>query len=244
MMIKKTLDPYRNKVNPLKSGSKKYYVDELFNHAYSLLLKYFPKEFEGQKSSSIGVELECDGLARTRVAYRLTSDVSVFASQHIGTLASIDLFDTDEKKFAVTFQAMLDRAFKCLGRRYDELDNDTKNIENSSDFEVIEQDQFPAFRFDAATIYTVDQLLSKFFEYTIKLFGRDAVENNVAFDLCIVCPSYFSTVKKIFLKEILNSLNVKTVSFIEKSIGLAASVLLETDMNDSECLVIEFSSGI
>jgi hypothetical protein len=245
------LEPAHNahKLSELNSNKSAAYIDTLFKNANKLMIKYFPGQIpcEQKNSITIGFELECSGQTRVRMAYRESSGLSVFVHQHnLCMLTSADTFNDDvDRMFALKFHSIIDHAFKCFAKHYNELDDDAKHVEKHFAFEIIELDQRPVFRFDSVTLCTVNDILFTFFEYTIKLFSSASqIEKKKAIDLYILCPPHFTIVDRLFLHDICDRLSVHAFHFVDKSFGLAANLLFANKIACPNCLVIEFSSGI
>lgn len=152
------------------------FLDELFARAFQAISKHIQKPEETNivdlNGANVGIDLFANGTFTTRMAYapsvkRLDDTIKekppVYVETHIGNIGCFDNFRQ--------FQLLLESTFKCFGKRYNELNNEEKNVTGGTEnagFQIVERNQFPAIQFDESHSYTIERVMSKYFQYMLK----------------------------------------------------------------------------
>ena len=162
--------------------------------------------------------------------------------EFIGNAGALKYEEPADAEFIKLFQMMLDCAFKCFGKRYNQLSKEELKWPNDADFTIVEKQQFAALKFDD-NIFVADVIVTKFIQYALKIFDSNLLDKKIK-ELCMTFPSDFDTAQRSMLRECLTRLSIKKCNLITKPLAIAAPLLIESPNDDKNNLVIDFGSGI
>jgi hypothetical protein len=245
---------------PVKEIDNSPFLNGLFDHAFDLTSKRLLEQKQvleaiaGSESANVSMDLYHSGTNNACLAFglslkRMDSPVKgkrapMIIDEFIGNIGAISFTDENDSKFAKKFQLMLESAFKCFGKRYNQLSKDEMKVPVDAGFKIAEKNQFAAVKFDDENVFTAGVIITKFIQYTLKSFNDPSVLNKKIKELCITFPSDFDTVQRNDLRECLNLLSIKKCNLITKPIAIAAPILIQNPDVDKKNLVIDFSSGV
>ena len=249
------LDNIKNKLSDKFEDSA--FLDEIFKRAFVLTSKplldrkLFYENIAGNKSANVNIDLYHSGTNNACIAFghslkrnESARDIKppMIVHEYIGNAGALKYDEQEDADFIKHFQMMLDCAFRCFGKRYNQLSKEELKWPQDADFTIVEKQQFAALKYDADNILVADVIITKFIQYSLKIFDPSVLDKKIK-ELCMTFPSDFDTAQRTTLRECLTRLSIKKCNLITKPLAIAAPLLIESPNDDKKNLVIDFGSG-